>query len=242
MSKDDITVVTGGASGIGAACCQLLAARGGKVVVLARRRRGGPGFAEALGGLAARRCPRCRPRSRPGVRHSRRPSARCRGSVPRAGTPAAPGSRPPPCPWPALPPSSRSRPARPLFSPARSLRGPLLGRGGRARSSISLRWRACARCRCLPLAADRRRACAARPASPPPGGRRALASPAVSPGFLPLPPAAGQPCAGRRLFPSRRRRRPLGRLNNSRCPRAGVAFLLLGGPPRRFPKREQTHP
>ncbi len=36
MKTDDIIVVTGGASGIGAACCRVLAARGAKIVVLDR--------------------------------------------------------------------------------------------------------------------------------------------------------------------------------------------------------------
>ncbi|KPQ12582.1 MAG: Dehydrogenase [Saliniramus fredricksonii] len=50
MSKDDITVVTGGASGIGAACCQLLAAHGGKVVVLDRDGEAAKDLAEEIGG------------------------------------------------------------------------------------------------------------------------------------------------------------------------------------------------
>ncbi|MGY6644959.1 MAG: SDR family NAD(P)-dependent oxidoreductase [Salinarimonas sp.] len=50
MKADDITVVTGGASGIGAACCQLLAARGGKVVVLDRDGDAAKDLAGEIGG------------------------------------------------------------------------------------------------------------------------------------------------------------------------------------------------
>ena len=52
MSVNDITVVTGGASGIGAACCAVLAAQGGKVVVLDRDPDKAKELAESIGGYA----------------------------------------------------------------------------------------------------------------------------------------------------------------------------------------------
>lgn len=52
MSTDAITVVTGGASGIGAACCAVLAAQGGKVVVLDRDPDKAKAHAGEIGGYA----------------------------------------------------------------------------------------------------------------------------------------------------------------------------------------------
>ncbi|MCC5978179.1 MAG: SDR family oxidoreductase [Salinarimonas sp.] len=52
MKADDITVVTGGASGIGAACCRVLAARGARVVVLDRDIDKAEALAGEIGGRA----------------------------------------------------------------------------------------------------------------------------------------------------------------------------------------------
>lgn len=49
--RDKVSIITGGASGIGAACCRAFAAEGARVVVADRDAKGARAVAEAIGGL-----------------------------------------------------------------------------------------------------------------------------------------------------------------------------------------------